>query len=358
MIALAAYCTREDVKGALDAAETWRANDRIDRAIETAATQVDGFLRRRFTPTLATRYFNWPNRASPTPWRLWFDYDEVISLTALTAGGITIPAADYFLEPANLGPPYTYIEIDLSSNSAFTAGATRQHAIAATGLFGYSDDSEPVGELAGPLAALPTATASITWSTPRIGVGHLLRIDDERMIVTDRQMVDSGQTLQVPLTASNADVAVAVAAGSAFAVEETLLLDSERMRVIDIAGNTLTVKRAYDGTVLAAHTGTPIWTLTGVTLARGQAGTTIASHLAAAPITRHIVPPVVRDLALAYSLNQLAQESSGYTRTAGTESQARTPTGKGSILLTGRGIGELEQAALDVCGRQLLTRAV
>jgi hypothetical protein len=358
MLTRPTYVNRETVASALDAAETWRAADRIDRAIETATLMVEGLLRRRFIPTLDTRYFDWPNRASPTPWRLWLDYDEVISVTSVVAGGVTLPLASLFLEPVNLGPPYTYIETSLATSATFQAGQTRQRAVAISGLFGFQDEAETVGQLAGPLGGTTGSTASVIWTTPRIGVGDLLKIDAERVLVTDRNLVDSTQTLQTPLSKSAADVTVAVSDGTAFAAEETILLDAERMRVIDVAGNNLVVKRAFDGSVLAAHTGSKIYTLTGVTLGRSQAGTTIASHLQAAPITRLVIPGVVRDLALAYALNQLEQESTGYARTAGTESQARVPTGKGSMVLTGRGVSEIEAAALDVCGRQMLTRAV
>jgi hypothetical protein len=344
------YCTRENVKSALDSAETARNNDLVDRAIETARDSVDGLLRRRFTPWVGTRHFRWPNPGSPTSWRLWLDRDELVSLTSLTAGGTTISTADVFLEPANDGPPYRSIEVDQSSSAAFASTATSQRAIAVTGTFGYRADEETVGSLAGNLAASTTATASITWTTARIGVGDLLHIDDERMLVTERTMVDSTQD-NPTLTASMADVSVAVTNGTAFAVEEIILIGSERMRIVDIAGNTLTVKRAWDGTVLAAHSpGGNIYTLTGVTLLRAQCGSTLAAHSTSAAITRHVVPALVRDLAVAYALNQLGQESSGYARTVG--------AGENQQEATGKGLKVLQSDALEAHGRQLLARAV
>lgn len=350
MITTECYCTREEVKGALDAAETARSNDRIDRAIESATTTVDGLLRRTFTPWTGTRYFRWPSEAYRTPWRLWLDRDELVNVTALTAGGVTIPATDYFPEPANSGPPYRSIEIDLASSAAFTAGTTAQRAIAVTGTFGYSDVAEPVGVLSGALVGTQGATATVTWSTPRVGTGHLLRVDNERILVTDRDFVSSGQALLNPMTLSAANVTVTVTDGTAFAEEETILLDAERMRIVSVAGNTLTVKRAFDGSVLATHTGSTIYTLTGITLARAQAGTTIAAHNPAATITRHVPPPQVRDLALAYALNQLLQEAAGFARVAGSGDNQRE--------ISGRGIRSIEDAALVSHGRQFLTRAV
>jgi hypothetical protein len=342
--------TREEVKAALDIVETARANDRVDRAIETSSADVDGTLRRSFSPRLATRYFSWPDVAYRTPWRLWLDDAEVISVTSLTAGGVAIPASNYLLEPVNSGPPYWAVEVDQSTSSVFAPGATRQRAIALLGLFGYRDDEEPVGTLAGTLAASLNATANVTWSTSKVGVGSLLRIDSERVLVTDRSMVSSGQTLLTPLGASTSAVSVSVTDGGAFGPDEVILLDAERMRVVDIAGNTLVVRRAVEGSVLQAHTGSTIYAMTGVTLSRAAQGTALASHSASATIYRHVVPPLVRDLALAYALNQFLQEGSGYARVIGSGEMAQEATG--------RGLRAIEADAVLRHGRQLYHGAV
>ena len=142
-------------------------------------------------------------------------------MSSLVAGGVTIPSTDYFLEPANSGPPYTRIEIDLASSAAFSAGSTHQRAIAVTGVW-YWEDDEQVGDLTAGLGASVSATASATWTTARIGVGDILRIDTERVIVTQKTMVDSGQNLGNTLTAASNDVTVQVTDGTAYAVEEVL----------------------------------------------------------------------------------------------------------------------------------------
>jgi len=345
------YATREDVKAALDSAETARNNAQVDRAIGSASRAVEALTHRRFYPQSATRYFPWPNTQRARPWRLWLDADEVITVTTLTAGGVVIPAADYFLEPANAGPPFTHVEVDLASASAFQAGATHQRAIAITGVFGHSADEEAVGELTASLAASLTATASAIWTTARIGVGDILRIDSERATVTARTMIDSAQNTGNALTASAGDVTVQVTTGSAFTAEQVLLIGSERMLVVDIAGNSLTVKRAWDGTVLAAHTsGADVFTLTGVELDRAQLGTTLAAHSSGATIYRHLVPGLVRDLAIAEAVNQLQQETSAYARVIGEGENAREGTG--------RGLADLRRDTKAAYGRQARSRAV
>lgn len=344
MITQPTYVTREEVKGALDVVETARVNDRVDSACEAATTAVDGFLRRRLTPWLGTRFFSWPDQAYRTPWRLWLDDRELVSVTEITAGGVEIPLGNYFLEP-DTGPPFSSVEIDQSTSSVFQPGATRQRAVAITGTFGYTDDAEDVGELAGSLAAAQGAAASVTWTTSKVGVGSLLRIGNERVLVTDRSMVSSGQTLQTPLLKATDNVAVAVQDGSAFGLDEVVLLDSERMRIVDIAGNTLTVKRAVDGSVLAAHTGSTIYAFTGVSLLRGVQGSAIASHSAGTGITRWLVHPLAKKLALAYALNNFLQESSGYARIVG--------SGDAAQEASGRSIRSLEKDAEQLLGRML-----
>lgn len=251
------YCTRQDVKRALDVHETARSNGQVDRAVEAASRTIEGVLHRRFYPQLDTRFFDWPNPQRARPWRLWLDQHELISVTTLTAGGVTIAPSDFFLEPNGTGPPFTRLEIDLDSPAAFNSGGSHQRAIGVTGVYGYTVDEAPVGVLAEPLDASETGV-DVTDSA-QIGVGDLIKVDGERMLVTGRSMLTTGQTLQTPLTASNANVTVAVTTGSAYSVDEVILLDSERMLIVDIAGNQLTVKRAWDGSVLAAHTGSTIF---------------------------------------------------------------------------------------------------
>lgn len=327
------YCTREDVKGALDSATTARNNTRVDRAIAAATQAVDGLLHRSpggFRPILATKYFDWPNASRSASWRLWLGRDELISLTSITSGGVAIDTANVFLYPSNDGPPYDALEINLGSNSAWAGGTTSQRAIAAVGLWGHRNDEETVGTLAAELGNTEGAAATITWTTGDIGVGDVLRIGSERMIVTERSMVDSTQDLQASLAASVAATAVTVSNGAAFEVDQVLLVDAERMLVVDVAGNTLVVKRAWDGSVLAAHnSGASVYTLTGVTLDRAALGTTIATHATSTVVYRHVVPGLVRELATAEAVVALQQGSSGYADQVSTDLAQRDEAGPG-----------------------------
>jgi len=279
------------------------------------------------------------------------DADELISVTTLTVAGTAIAAADYFLEPANSGPPYSRVEIDLGSAAAFSAGDTHQRAIAILGEYGYRADVERVGALTAQLAADENASASVSWDTGDIGVGDVLKIDNEWMIITARSMVDTTQNLGTSLTADKENVTVAVSNGSAFVADTVVLIDSERMLVVDVAGNNLTVKRAWDGTVLAAHSsGVDVFTLTGAALDRAELGTTLAVHNSAAVVYRLLIPGPIKTLCIAEAINQLQQETSGYGRTVGAGDNERDAAGAG--------LEGLRASVRKDYGRRSRTRAV
>ena len=137
------YTTREAVKTATDQAATARLNARVDDAIESASRTIDNTMHRKFWPQTETRYKDWPPPQRSRSWVLWLDEDELISVSALSSGGVTIPSGDYFLRP-DTGPPYNRIEIDLASSSAWSSGSTHQQAIAITGVFGYRNDENGI----------------------------------------------------------------------------------------------------------------------------------------------------------------------------------------------------------------------
>ena len=135
------YTSRESVKRA---GTIWGPDQdaRIDRHIEAATVAIERRLHRIFIPKTQTRLYRWP-RYNSSAFVLWLDFD-LISLTTLQTKAqdttpTTIAAADYFLEPANFGPPYDRIEIDLSSSAALESGDTPQRSISVLGAWGYGN---------------------------------------------------------------------------------------------------------------------------------------------------------------------------------------------------------------------------
>lgn len=311
------YTTREALMRALDQGQVLRNARNIDRCIESASRNAEALCHRVFYPHIATKFFNWPNDQDALSWRLWLDNNDLISVTTLSSGGTTIPATDYFLEPNTTGPPYTRLEIDLGSSSSLGGGSTHQQDISITGLWGWNDDHINVGTVTEALDATETAVDVSAAASADIGVGSLVKVDSERMLVTGRTMVDT--TINVGgsgLTNNKNSVSLTVSDGTQFATYEVILVESERMLITDIAGNVLTVERAFEGSTIAAHAaGVDIYASRTLTVTRGALGSTAATHSSGATLTMWKVPPAVHQYVTAEAIHELMQEQTGWFRT-------------------------------------------
>lgn len=309
------YCTREAVKAAVGI-QGADVDALIDGYIEAGSEDVEALLGRRFIPETRIAYFRWPQPVGNSL-VLRLDDLDLLAVTALQSQAqdavpVTIASTDYFLEPVNIGPPYQRIEIDLSSSSAFASGDTPQRSIAVTGRWGVQEATKAAGALAeaddGSETALDVTDSSL------IGVGDTILVGTEAMFVSAKALLTTGTTLNDTLTASKSDTLVTVASGAAIKTGEVITLDSERMLVEAIAGNDLTVQRAYDGSTLAGHTtGITIYAPRTLTVTRGVNGTTAATHDTAAAISKYAPPADVMEYVRAYAISHHQQGKSGWT---------------------------------------------
>lgn len=346
------YATREDLRSAMGSASTARSDAQVDRALEDATGDVDKLCHRVFAPVLGTRYFDWPSEQTPRTWRLWLNQNDLIAPTLVLSAGVEIPATDYFLEPANSGPPYNRIETRLDRPSAWDSGDTHQRAIAVTGWWGYGDRQVPAGAIVGAIDAVTTAVA-VTDSTA-VGVGDLASCGSERMVVTDKALIDTGQTVQTPLTAKKDAVLLQVSNGTAYHKDEILTIGAESVKVRSIAGDMLTVERAFDGTLLDSHSGDAIWAPRLLTVERGAAGTTAASAAGGAALTRWRAPAAIRSLTVAEAQQQCLQEQAGYARTV----RSQEGSGTRSVAAVTVALDAKRDQVYDDYGRKARTRAV
>lgn len=337
-----AYVTREPIARALAVRPTAIALLEIDRACRSGSRLVDGLCHRLFAPETRTRTFDWP---SPRGYIDRIDFDEagLISATSVVSGGTTLTQnTHYFLEPDNYGPPYDHIRLNRNSSATFSGGP--QRAVSIAGLWGWSNLEESRGTLAG---AVSDSATSITLTAPA-DVGNVLRIGTERLLISGLRWTVSGDS--ATLTNSAANGTVAVADGTTYEEGETLLIDSERLRVVDIAGNTLTVDRAVDGSALAAHTAVPVYRRRTFLVERGVLGTTAASHSFGDASLRWVPPAGVGELAQAYAEDIFLQRNSGYARIVGSGESARQASG--------RSVKDLEARVAKTYGRGARHRMV
>lgn len=348
------YCSRGEVKLALDYKESAIADARIDRAIEDASREIDRVLARNFYPYWDTRYFDWPTHQYATPWRVWLDKNEVCALpTEITNsnGTETIPSSDYFMRPDDAlqrGMPFTLIEINLGSQSAFNSGVSYQRSVAITGVFGYSMATDPAGLMLASMASSDT-TAHIPNSA-LVDVGTVMIIDSEYMIVTDANPIATAGTLAGNLDAQSYTNAIPVSTGmgTTYAKLEVITIDGEDMLIVKIVGDSLHVRRAWNGTPLASHTsGASIYANRLVSVARGCVGTSAAIHNNAAPVSVHHVPGKIKELCIAEAGTRTLGESSGYAQQYGEA---------GATTKLGAGLPDLWVGAMASYGRQIRKR--
>lgn len=350
------YTTRETIKRGLDISTTARNDRQIDRCIQSGARRIDGLCHRIFYPHVDTKYFDWPNDQRAVPWRLWLDDTELITASSVTSGGVVVPGGNYNLEPNVTGPPYDRLEINLSTQSALSSGDTFQQAIGITGLWGYSDDDYAIGVLAEALDATETAIDVSAGAASEVGVGSILRIDDERLLVTERAQLDTAQDLGANLTGNKNDVGVQVADGTQFTPDEIITIDSEKMLVVDITGNTVTVIRAYDGTILASHTaGADIYAPRTLTVRRAAFGTTAATHDLDADINLWDVPAGIRQLNTAEAVHELMQEQTGWFRTMSASSNFGGTARRAATI---EALIDLRDSVYQQYGRKARTRTI
>lgn len=353
----AVYTTRERVMRAADIRASAYRNEEIDLAIESASRAIDALCRRGddtrpgFAPWTGTITFDWPGAArgnTGDPFRLWLAPHSLTgNPTAAVSGGVTI-TADTYAWPAESGAPYPALAVDRSSSSILSPGsAAGQRSAAITGVW-CGCIPEERGYTTWTLGASATSSAGTLTVNAPFGVGTILRIGTERLIVNDRSWSASGQTGS--LTASMSDESLTVADGTAFFANEELILDAERVWVRDVVGNTLIVKRAASGSTLAAHTTAAIqWSRTAL-CERGALGTTAATHAQGDRVWFHKNPPLIEQLATAYALSQRADESAAYARTAG--------SGDSERQVSPKSVRELEDRVVARYGRQISHRAV
>lgn len=341
-----AYCTREDVQRALNFADIPRLNTRVDQSVMAGARQIHGLLHRRFYPVTATHSFDQPEGAN-----LWlYQFELAAAPTQILSGGNAMTAGtDVFLRPDD-GPPYRWLEASSGGRVFWQSVNTPQNAITVTGDYGYPTNSVVTGTLGA------TINASVTMLTlsdsGAVGVGSLILIDAERLIVADKTMAATGATISADLTASKSQVTVTVSSGALVNPGELILIDSERMQVEYVVGNVLTVDRAVNGSALATHTnGAAVNAARTATVLRGRLGTTAASHNSGAAITTLKAPSLVSELNMAYAINNQQGASGTYARSLETDVATLYKD-------KGRGVLDLENDAYQAYGRKARGRAV
>lgn len=322
------YTSRERVMRAGDIKASAYVAAEIDQAIQSATRRVDKLCGRgdntrpAFAPWTGTLTLDWPTLLNPDAYRFWLRPNSLLSLTTAVSGGETI-TSNCRLRPEH-GPPYSSVLVDAGTASILSVGSgVGVDSLALTGVWGVGQEerTNTAWLLSG---SITSSATSITLNAP-VGVGDTVRLENERLLVTEKAWADSTQ--DATLAASRDAETLAVSDGGVFLAGEELLIDAERVLVRDVAGNNLVVRRAVSGSTLAAHAGSSIFWARTCTVRRGTLGTTAAAHNGV-QVHVHQPDPIAEQLTVAYALDQRAQETATYARTTGSGDAERQASGR------------------------------
>jgi hypothetical protein len=231
----------------------------------------------------------------------------------------------------------------------FQAGETWQNSLSITGDFSYPCRDIAIAQLAGDITS--GATTLILDDSAGVGTGSLLAVDSEYLLITERSMSTTGTTISGNLTASKGETVVPVASGAAVGLAETVVVGSERMRVLGIDGNNLIVERASKGSVLAAHTsGATVLAPRTCTVSRAMRGSTAASHVDGEDVTVLRPPSLIEELCGAIAGNTVVQASGNWAARQGASETQYQPDARGIVLL--------KEDVYTTFGRKARSRAV
>lgn len=371
------YANRGDVKRSLDLELTAVDDWRVDRAIQSAADETDAELHRYFYPWDKTVAEDWPNWQYAPPWTNYREEAgsrDIVVLTGVQSPpGTVIPLWQVFLYPNDpkRGWPWQEIQLDRSTTAAWGAASTPQRSILFAGTWGWYNPVS-IGTLAasvnssagsitvsdgsqadaGDLLVLDPGTGAAPFPAYPLSAGALGAIQGERVIVTGKTAAATGLTQSGGgcSTASSSDNALGTTGTGSLNVGEVILLDTEQMLITDITNSVATVKRAWNGTALSAHSTAAVYAYRALSVLRGQLGTAAASHNSSAAVSIHRPPSLVRDLNIAAALDRVLQETSGYARTVG--------AGDAVMRATGASLSDLWDRARTAFGRKARVGAI
>lgn len=327
------YASLTEVKRAADIPASPLYDLKVSDVMSEATEAVEGLCSRVFYPTLATRYFPWPQDPRQSPSLLRLGSSEAISLVSLVNGdGSTVDNSKLKLikeGQVDDGPPYSAIQI----NGSFTTnGEFPDRSIAATCQYGHQ-----INERSAAVSTTNLSGSTVDVSnTSLIGVGALIRIGNERLVVTQRGWKNSGNVTAVTLDDEESADRFTLSVGSTLNVGEELLIGNERMLITDIVGNDVIVDRGAYGSTLSVHSGvTTVYVNRTLIVERAVLGTTATDTLSGAGVQLFVFPPLIRQLCRAEALNIIQQDAASYG--------SRSGSNQGEMPMSIKGLQDLRE---------------
>jgi hypothetical protein len=294
------YCTLNQVIDDLDLLGV-KNEEKALSFIRAASRFID--KRGRFIPVSETRRYDGSGKV-----RQWID--PLITLDTISHDGTTLTSSEYVLYPRTRhwdNGPYTSLE--LATGGRWTR---EEDAVVISGVWGlYYEVRAPYSVTLG--ASQLIGAATVTLSDGRYSPGAVLLVGSEQMLI---EATDSPSDSSVTASAiDNSQTAITVSVAGGFEIGETIRVDVEQMRILDVnsTSNQLVVARGYNGSTIAAHSGSAaVYVYRTFMVARGINGTTAAAHNSGVSVAQVVPPDDVNYLCRQMAALILKKAQSGY----------------------------------------------
>jgi hypothetical protein len=265
----------------------------------------------QFLPTLETRYYEGDGCEDDLL------VNPLLSVTSITNFGVTLSGTDYILQPDGRhwkkGP---YSSIDLYDLGTQRVWSDYDRGVCVTGKWGMYDETVSVPVTA--VSQLIGDTNIVVSDGSQVSPGMVLLLESEWELVTGTGAATAGVTT---LSAGIDDTVeeIGVANGALVKTGEMVQVDFERMKILDISGNTLLVARGINGTKRASHViSAPVNVFRTYSVTRGANGSTAAGHSSAA-VSRQVAPADVNYLCRQIAALMIRKAQTGYVGRAGND---------------------------------------
>lgn len=310
-----AYCTAQDLMN--DLGLNGSGENFLTRFIEPATQYLVQEIG-QFIPTSEIRTF-------PGSGKKILFVAPVLSISKVMNDEIELVATDYLMEPNGRmwqNGPFVRLNCDLDES---TAGLwiPEADAIAITGTWGLYDKSITTGTSLG-------VDQLIGDTSLEVAHGGLISQGMVLLIGTEMQFVSALGDPSAAITTlgagcNSSDETLTVASSTGLNIGEIIRVDFERMKITDKRTGQIQVTRGWDNTTKTIHT-----TAAGVdvyrtyTVERGVNGTAAAAHSSAAEIDRYAVPADINYLCRQIAALMLRKSQTGYAGRAGSPETGET----------------------------------
>lgn len=241
----------------------------------------------------------------------------LLRVSSITNDGAALAASDFVLEPDGrqwANGPYTSIRI--SDGGAAGAWSTEQGEISIAGAWGLWDEAVSVAVAA--VSQLVGDTTIVVSDGSKVSPGMVLLVESEWELVESTGLA-TDSTANLNGAIDDTATEITLTDGTLVQAGEVIRIGFERMKVLDVSGNTVLVERGFMGTKRASHlTAADVYVFRTFNVARGVNGSTAAAH-SNKTVSRQIPPADVNYLCRQIAALMVKKAQTGYVGRAGND---------------------------------------